>query len=55
MTKLSQNPKFGWPSAAKLKIRLKGWQTWERGMKLLRTIHSEIEPKVGAMRLALED
>jgi hypothetical protein len=54
MSKLAQNPQFGRPSPNKLKARLKGWQAWARGMKTLREIHAEVEPKVNAMRLALE-
>jgi hypothetical protein len=51
-TKLSQNPNFGRPSGAKLAARMRGWRRWEQGMKLLRSIHVEIQDKLADMKAA---
>jgi hypothetical protein len=45
MTKLSQNPNFGRPSAAKLKQRLASWEKWRNGMRTLAAIKAEIAEK----------
>ena len=57
-TKLSQNPKYGQPSARKMNARLNAWRVWAQGMAMLRQIHAELASTLTAKdtaQAALED
>jgi hypothetical protein len=55
MTKLAANPNYGRPSAAKQIQRMHGWRMWARSMAMLRSIHAELEEKLQARKILLDE